>query len=53
MKCDKCHEDKPDVMRREVVTPPVMSEDGKTPIVNPALCTDCCSQCHGREWMRK
>lgn len=45
MICDKCGADKPDVMRR-----------GDVPNVNdkpsPHLCTDCCSQCPGREWMK-
>lgn len=45
MICEKCQQDKPDVMVRSDV-PPV----GGKP--NPPLCTSCCAEMPGRAWMK-
>lgn len=48
MICEKCKKDKSDTMRRDGRDFPKSEEMSP----NPALCTACCSQYKGREWMR-
>lgn len=46
MICEKCGQDKPDVMRRADIP----NKEGMT--ATPALCTECCAEIPGREWMK-
>ncbi len=54
MKCDKCGEDKSDVMTRlflaEVNRSAGFVKDNI--VFDPALCTACCSEMPGRVWMK-
>ena len=52
MKCEKCGEEKADVLKR--MSP--RSASNYWPgmeVVDPALCSDCASEAPGREWRRR
>lgn len=53
MICDKCKQDKPDVMARVEINDKTLTTADGIPITSPALCTDCCATYPGRAWMRR
>lgn len=48
-KCEKCGAEKTDAMRRDGRDIPKTLKLND----NPVLCTDCCAQMPGREWMKR
>jgi len=60
MECDKCGEDKPDVLLR-AFDDKVLKRTGFVRLgptgaeftYTPALCTDCCAQMPDRAWMKR